>query len=66
MVAVMEWYYGNREVSGEELAHYERLSEKRQPAELPVIEQPKRAIMSTLAWVEQRSQPTHTEGTTDA
>lgn len=29
-------------------------------------EMAKRAIMSTLAWVEQRSQPTHTEGTTDA
>lgn len=43
MVAVMEWWHGYREVSGEELAHYERLSEKRQPAELPVIEQPKRA-----------------------
>ena len=29
-------------------------------------EMAKRAIMSTLAWVEQRSQSTHTEGTTDA
>ena len=37
MSAVTEWWYGHREVSGEELAHYERLSEKRQPAELPVI-----------------------------